>query len=264
MKWLKRLTALLIVFFLAPSVEAHQLPFKAIETAAPADRGISRLEIGLTFDSYPTADDYTVLAKLAHGALNNLEVELEMPYLFIERGRTADERGQNGFSDIRLRSKVRFLKGREASPLSLAGQVTSKIPSGAKNRGLGTGGPDIGFLAIATKELFPATLHLNVGYTFVGNPANLEGRKPQENSMGYALGLEFQAVWEHVRFLAEAAGQSHNPRDPDRGPSLELLGGASYEAQERLVLSGAFGVGARSSAAGSPNQTITLGLTYGF
>ncbi len=243
------------------SASAHLLPYQAVETATPVKRGATRLETGLAYDSYAGAGyDYTLLVKLAYGALNNMDAEVELPYLFVQRDRT-----DNGFGDIRLRSKVRFLKGREASPLSFAGQIIGKIPSGARSRGLGTGGPDIGFLFIATKDVFPATVHANLGYTFVGNSSDRQpGEKALESSLGYAVGVEFETVWQPLRLLAELAGQTHNPRDANNDPSLQLLGGVTYEVQDRVVVMSALGLGARSTAAGSPNHTITLGLAYTF
>ncbi|MGH7273539.1 MAG: hypothetical protein ACREIQ_03655, partial [Nitrospiria bacterium] len=109
-----------------PSSVYASRPFLAAERSEPIERGTSRLEMGYEYASFSDTDHLqTVLIEMTHGLVNNLDFEVEVPILFAKQ----DGNSQEGLGDLRLKSKVRFLKGREANPLSLSGQLLIKFPT---------------------------------------------------------------------------------------------------------------------------------------
>lgn len=235
-------------------------PFVSTERAPTLDHGVSELEFGLNsarFSSQTTR--YTLLTELTYGLLDHLNFEVEVPYLFISGpGGT-----QGVVGDVVLKPKMLFLKGREANPLSLAGEMQLKFPScdetgpasGEINPSC-TGESDLGFTAIATKEFLPLTVHLNVGYTFVGNPpgGNLK------NVLGYSLAFEYQTILPAVAVVTELAGETN--RDPNTPKDLvTLLFGVTYQVNRRVKLDSSIVSGL---TAPSPDYAALLGVAYTF
>ncbi|HET6370055.1 MAG TPA: transporter [Nitrospiria bacterium] len=203
------------LFFTSP---AHAIrPFLATETAIPIEPNKSLFEGGLLYEQYSSHNRrYTLSADLRYGLITNLDFEVIVPYLFSDfsGGR------ESNVGDVRLRAKVRFLKGREANPLSIAGMIDVKFPSASRDKGFGTGEPDIGIFGIASKEFFPVTVHLNVGYTFVGDPPG----EVLDNVFSYSFGAELQTMLTGLDIVGELSGRtdSQSSTSPER---LDLLGG---------------------------------------
>ena len=245
------LAALLVSVVLSPyTVEAHRPPFLATESAIPVERGHSRLDTGIQYEQFSSnTDDFTMIAKLTYGVVQHLDFEVEIPYLVHRLEGTVTD----GFGEVVLRTKIRFLQGREANPVSIAAQVIGKLPT--SRQGLGTGEPDIGFIALASQELFPVTVHLNLGYLFIGGPA--------QNSVVYSIGGEMLTVVDRLQLVTELAGATSEPLEPNRGSSrLHVLGGGLYQLTETLMLHGALTFGLTTAAPASPDQGVTLGLTF--
>jgi hypothetical protein len=241
-------------------------PFLATEKAAPIERGTSRLEMGYEYARISGTDTrQTVLFELTHGLLNNLDFEVEVPVIFADTNNNSDA----GLGDLRLKSKVRFLKGREANPLSLSGQLAIKFPTCDKDKGAisglipggltpgCTGETDVGLLGIASKTFSPITVHLNLGYTFVGNPP----ARTLDDVFSYNLAFEYDTALHGLTLLAELMGEV-NRNIPFSGQDpLAFLYGATYEVIPNLSVDGAFSAGFTE---GSPDYTFTVGLAYYF
>ncbi len=241
-------------FLSLPSVASAERPFLVTETAIPVERGIYRLETGVVFDRFSSNSHDTDLAiDIRYGLIQNLELDLVVPYLFREAGGERD----NQFGDVLFRAKVRFIKGREANPLSIAGQLIIKLPTAGRDRFFGTSGePDVGFIAIASKEFTPVTAHVNLGYIFIGNPPF--GNEP--NQIRYSLGLELQTNVEPLLLMAEMAG-SADIGDQVRNGILDLLGGIEYRVNQIARFDGSVGFGLTNN---SPDYLFNIGFTYLF
>ena len=167
-----------------------------------------------------------------------------------------------GLGDLRLKSKVRFLKGREANPLSLSGQLEIKFPTCDQDKTsisflnpYCTGEVDVGLLGIASKEFKPVTVHLNLGYTFVGNPPG----KTLDDVFLYDLAFEYETSLQGLALMIELMGEA-NRKYSGQYP-LAFLYGATYEVVPNLTIDGAFSAGFTE---GSPDYTFTVGLSYYF
>lgn len=245
---------ILISYLLRPGLVSAERPFSVTERAIPVERGSFRLEAGLSLDRIsPNAKGTTLSADLRYGLISNLELDAKLPYLFLERGNEHENRA----GDILLRTKIRFLKGREANPLSIAGAMLIKLPSAGHHEFFDTTGEaDVGLLAIASKEFASVTAHINFGYIFIGNPPF----KSRPDQLRYALGLEFKTDAEPTRMIGEVSGSTDVGSNASNG-LLSALVGISYEADQDVVIDTSVGAGLTH---GAPDYTWNLGFTYAF
>ena len=249
----------LCLFSFWPSSLYASRPFLATEKSDPIERGTSQLEMGYQYARFSSADDrQIVLIEMTHGLINNLDFEVEVPTVFAKHG----DNSQEGLGNLTLKSKVRFLKGREANPLSLSGQLVIKFPTcdrgNAQIRFLDpscTGETDVGLVGIASKSFTPVTVHLNLGYTFVGNPPG----ETLDDVFLYDLAFEYDTPLRGLSLVAELMGESNNNL-PGPNP-LAFLYGAVYEVVPNLNIDGAISAGLTG---GSPDYTLNVGLAYLF
>ena len=249
----------LCLLSLWPSSVYASRPFLATEKSEPIERGTSRLEMGYEYARFSDSDHrQTVLIEMTHGLINNMDFEVEVPTVFAKQ--VGDS--QAGLGDLRLKSKVRFLKGREANPLSLSGQLVIKFPTCDEDKkpirdlnSTCTGEVDVGLVGIASKSFAPVTVHLNLGYTFVGNPPS----KPLDDVFLYDLAFEYDTPLRGLSLVTDLMGESNNNL-PGPNP-LAFLYGAVYELVPNLEIDGAFSAGLTE---GSPDYTLTVGLAYFF
>lgn len=249
--------ALLFLAFVPISTPVFaERPFQVTETAIPTARGTYRIEGGFLLDRSASDKKKTqVGVNLRYGLIQNLEFDLEIPYLFSE----SNGQKKNKQGDIRLNTKIRFIKGRAANPLSIAGQMIIKFPTAGENKVLGTSGVvDVGFLAIASKEFTPVTAHINFGYFFIGNPAGQD----LSDQLRYALALEL-AIEDAspIKLLGELYGRASTGSASDADDVMILAGGFSLKANHTLTLDTTVGYGLNSK---SPDYLINMGATYIF
>jgi hypothetical protein len=250
----------------AALVQAER-PFVSAERGPTLDHGVSKLEFGAEsarFSSQRTR--YTLMTDLTYGLLDHLNFEVEAPYLFV----TGSGGTQGEVGDVTLRPKVLFVKGREANPLSLSGELVVKFPSCEETGAAGTanssvnpkvsvactGEADLGLIGIATKEFLPVTVHLNLGYTFVGNPPG----QTLDNVISYALAFEYETILPAIVLVGEMAGETN--RDPSVGDNpLTLLVGVMYRVNGRVSVDSSLTAGLTSP---SPDYGASLGVSYTF
>lgn len=243
-----------VVIFFNPGFALGERPFIVTERAVPIEQGAFRLETGLRWDHISSSTEATTLsADLRYGLIPNLELDVEIPYEFLNSGSEHDNR----FGDVLLRTKIRFLKGREANPLSVAGEILIKLPTAGRHPFFGTTGEaDVGFIAIASKEFALTTAHINFGYILIGNPP-FENR---QDELRYALGLEFKTRAEPIKIIAELAGSTEVGSRVSQG-LLSLLGGVSYEIDKNFMIDASIGLGLTSD---TPDYTFNLGASFSF
>lgn len=233
---------------------AHAVrPFLATEPAVPVEHKKSIVEGGIRHERFGKDDRIFLLsASLRYGLITNLDFEVEVPYLFTEQpsGR------ESGLGDLHMKTKVRFLKGREANPLSLSALLDVKFPSASRDKGLGTGEADVGLVGIASKAFFPATVHLNLGYTFVGKPPGQDLR----DAFRYALAVEIQTELTGLQWVGELSGQTDRHTAVSRG-RLDVMAGAVVEVMRELFFDMSLLFGLTEN---SPDYGISVGSSYRF
>lgn len=248
----------LVTFFISlllisDPAQAILRPFLTTESAVPLDRGQTKLETGLRYERFSSSEKiYSFNAELTTGIINNLEFLVDVPLIF--KRKEADN--TEGLGDLTMKAKLRFLKGREATPASIAGQLIIKFPSGDRDRGLGTGEADVGLQLLASEEFPLITVHLNLGYTFIGNPPGREFR----DILNYSLAFEYEALPNTLKLVGELTG--HRQEDPaTSGDPLSLLAGIAHRLDKKIVVDAGLAVGLTPR---SPDYTFNVGMTYNF
>jgi hypothetical protein len=234
-------------------------PFLSTERGPTLDHGTSGVEVGFDaarFSSETTR--YTIKTDLTSGLLPKLDFRVEAPYLFT----TGPGGTQGEVGDVFLRPKLLLLEGREANPLFLAAELVVKFPSCDEGSAATavtpscTGEADLGVLGIASKEFRPVTVHLNLGYTFVGSPPG----RSLDNVVNYSLAFEYDTVLPAIAVVTELAGTTS--RDASVSDALlDLLIGVTYELNRRVILDTSLAVGLSSA---SPDYAAALGMSYTF
>lgn len=244
---------LVILLSIPDHAKAVLRPFLTTETAVPLERGETKLETGLRYERFSSSNKiYTLDAELTTGIINNLEFLVDVPFIF----KRTEEDNVEGLGDLSLKAKLRFLKGREATPVSIAGQLIIKFPSGDRGSRLGTGEADVGLQLIATEEFPLITMHMNLGYTFVGNPPMQEFR----DILNYSIAFEHEMIPDKLKLVGELTG--HRQEDPtNSGDPLSLLAGIVHRLDKRVIIDGGVAIGLTSI---SPDYTINVGVTYNF
>jgi len=261
--------SLFVVLSLLPSSPALALlPYLDSETAVTMDRGKSKLDLSFQADRWSSqTSTYVLRGELTSGLINNLDFSVDVPYLFRNE---KDAKDEDGLGDLTLKAKVRFIKGREATPVSIAGQLAVKFPSCDRHKGLSpecTGEPDVGIRAIASKEFFPVTIHLNLGYVFVGNPPNSR----LDDFITYSLAFDYLTVSDRFHVLGELAGEGNRYPKTSKvstllsaktsADPLSALMGLLYDLDLNMVLSLAGNVGLTQA---SPDYGLSAGFRYLF
>lgn len=262
-KGIKCRTGLLSILFIVGVVglvyptSSHAVrPYFITEDAIPVEKGKSRLEFGFSFIRESSSDRrYPLFVDFTQGVINNLDFGIAVPFV-IRSGMGSP----NGLGDIKIKSKIRFLKGREANPLSLSGQMFIKFPTCDKDKGLTSecsGATDVGFVGIASKVFYPITVHLNLGYIFVGNPGS---GGPFRNVLRYSLAFDYLSLIDGLHLITELAGETQ--RDPSElADPLAFQFGVLYDLLGAISLDGSFGFKLSDA---SPDVSFNAGITYLF
>jgi hypothetical protein len=108
---------------------------------------------------------------IQYGLLGGLEVNVDFPILYIQRGPDSTLGSAFGLGDTDFAAKYNFLKDDPASmrpALTLTAAV--EFPTGNKSNQLGSGFTDVDFNSIVQKTFAETTIvHLNFGYQINGN-----------------------------------------------------------------------------------------------
>ena len=253
--WYRSFCLVVVVFFLVLSAgraALAQRPFLVTERATPTSKGEYKIQSSLSLGRHSASRQITALElDVRHGPLYDLEVGIQAPYLFAEEG----DAHENQVGDLLLRTKIRFLRGREANPLSIAGQIVVKIPSAGRDDILKTTGEaDVGLFGLASKGWDALTTHANMGYVFLGNPVG--GEKADE--LRYALGLEIRTADPLLSWIGELFGSAQIGDPTSTGP-WQLMGGVVYQAEDDIALDASAAFGLTREA---PDFMVNLGVTY--
>lgn len=247
---------LLFIISLSDSAFAHR-PLTT-QSAYPVEIHKIKLESGFKYSNFPAGDEaYSLDIELNYGIINNLDVGVEVPYVFWrpDKGEKIENIG-----DMVLKSRLLFLKGREGNPISLTLQPFFKISTPEDEKevlqsGFSTGETDFGFLLIATREIAPLLAHMNLGYVFINKPSF--GRD-YENVFTFKVAVEYMPG-KVLEVVGELTGETN--KDPRGDDLFSILLGARYRISEDILLDVGFSVGISDS---SPDSTATMGLTMDF
>jgi len=237
-------------------------PFLETDSAVPLEKGTSLLESGFKYERYssPSANNYHLSVELTFGLLTNLEFEVELPYVILK----TDTIDNSGLGDVNLKWKLGLLKAREAVPLSLAAQLVVKLPTCNEGRLLDnranrtcTGETDVGFVGLASKEFASVTVHLNLGYFFIGDPSGID----LKNVFRYSLAIQDHSILPAaITPMIELAGETQRKPSVNSDP-ISVLVGVGFDIGRGILLDAALGIGVTRA---SPDYSATVGMAYHF
>lgn len=159
---------LLVGFCLAEAIFADEVfgahPLTVDDTGTQGWKGLQFEFNGmLGYDSQGKNRDTTheFATAVSYGLNENVDWVLGIPYRRAISKTARSRIENNGFSDISMELKWRFL---DVSDFSVAVKSGLTLPTGNYLKGFGTGYMTYGLMLIATKELAPCRLHANIGY----------------------------------------------------------------------------------------------------
>lgn len=241
-----------------------QLPFYTDDTGV-TERGKWHFEFFNEYDAlqeqYPNLRQNTANFKLNYGLPHNLELDVDFPWLAIDRA--AGSQTSTGVGDADMGIKWRFhneSKGSRAP--ALAASLYIEFPTGDPHQQLGSGLTDYALNFIGQKSLSEKTrLTANLGILFAGNTST--GVIGTQNTRGqvYTGGLSLLHDFSpRVTLGGEIYGAYADSRNPDRS-QLQAMAGGQYSI--RNGLSFCFGVLGGKYVA-SPRLGGQVGFTMDF
>lgn len=253
-KLIKRSTSQKVIFlvFLSFCLSSPAFALRPLTTddAYTVERGTFQLEAGVDATRQDSHDrGYSPNLTLAYGLLDQMELGIGGGYLFFN---PKEGRRENGLGDTEVKLKYRPVNEKDWIP-SLAASGILKIPTASDSKGLGSGQTDFGINAIATTKIGERWIvHLNLGYTFVGENG-------VDNEMNYSLGAQF-ILTDKWALVGEVVGINNlNGRHGD--DPLSGLMGTYYPIKENLILDAGAEIGMNKAA---PDFRITAGFTWLF
>ena len=157
---------------------------------------------------------------LSAGALENVDVVLGVPYVFLrEEDEAGDRVSENGLSDISLEVKWRFY---ENEGLGFAFKPGITFATGNEDKGLGDGKPSYSLFFITTKKMAKINLHLHLGY--------IRNREELCDIWHYSLAVEYAAT-KNLNIVGNIGGETNPDKESNIHP-LFLLSGVIYKVTD--------------------------------
>lgn len=226
------------------------------------------------------ASEFEIEIELYRGVMENLEIGVDFPFLFLKEIPYLDAKKKSGHGrgDLKLKAKYNFTTNTINNP-AISGLFSIKLPTGkeAKKKSAtlptSSGGTDLTFMGILSKDLEHITGYLNVAYTITGKGKNDEGDEINPgNIFSYCLTLDTQ-LSKRTTFVTELTGKfvsededSNKKKIPHSKSSLTtFLLGIQYETVKlhQLTIEGAIGLRITGKNTKTGIATI-LGFIYEF
>lgn len=229
-------------------------PAFGMVTDDPGTVAPKSVQIELTADYAKSAEGKETLAGLAlkTGILESLEIGVNAPIVISDPD--AGEK-ESGIGDVQAGLKYRFLEAAGARPaLALTAGLT--IPTGDKDKGLGSGKSDFSAALVGGFDLKPVSFFFNLGYGRL-NSADKDAGEKQD-----ILSASAAAVWAVTEPLAlnvEILYQSKGAEGED--DSWQSVVGAKYSFSEAVTLDAGARVGFTDAA---PDWGLLAKLTLVF
>jgi predicted porin len=166
---------------------------------------------------------------LSGGLTDTVDLIVAVPWVWsrVKEGGVVGS-NENGPGDVALELKWRFL---EYKGFSLAVKPGVAFPSGNENRGLGNGRISYRVDLIATQELEPFNIHVNLAYTHNEFKLDLNKQSNHRDIWHASLAATYD-VMKDLQLVANVGMESNGDRG-NTWPAF-VLGGAIYSLTENL------------------------------
>ena len=226
-----------------------------VDDADPVPPGVVEMEAGVLveYSGSSSHTDVPLGGTIGFGLADGLEAGVGFGW---QLDRSTDELGpharESGMLDVPVGAKWQFAGEAEWRPrLALAAAVN--VPAADDHAELGSGEADYDLTAIASKALTPRLgLHLNAGFTWVGNPDG----EALADVAHYGLAVDARLI-ERLQWVGEVYGES----EVSGGRETLCLAntGIRIDAGHGLVIDLAAGATLAGEAA---DLLATVGLTW--
>lgn len=254
--WKRFAGCLICLFFACPSWAAHPL---ITDDTGTQGKGKFQLELNGQYDRDKEdvggvsvkATGFETAATLSYGIVDNIDLVLNLPYLWGREEDGAIVYKENGIGDASFEAKIKMF---EKEGFSLALKPGISFPTGDEDKGLGTGKPGGHVFLIATEEIGSLAFHTNVGY--IRNENNAE----EHEDIWHA---SISATWEVIKDLNLVAniGVERNPAAESSENPAFLIGGVIYSISENFDVDCGVKYGLTDA---ETDITALAGLTFRF
>lgn len=225
----------------ALAVSLAVAPALAMDTDDPGTVAPKGMDIELSGKYAKSAEGGETGLSLAAttGILSNLDFGLTIPYTITDPDVGG---GESGIGDLEAGVKFRFLEAEGARP-ALALTVGATIPTGNKEKGLGSGEADPSTALVAGFELKPVNIYLNLGYGRLNSADTDAFEKADIFSASAAVEWAItEPLAINAEFLCESPGAGG-----DDAP-LAVTAGAAYTFSKMIALDGGVHIGLSDAA----------------
>jgi len=216
------------LFFLVLSAAQAFAGILITDDAGTMGKGKSELDLigeyGHDKDARITANASDFTATLTYGVIEPVDIVLSVPYQFWSLEDSGSKEKGNGISDVGVEVKWRFY---EKEGVGFALKPGFTIPTGDEKKGLGTGRVTAYLYFIASKEIGPWAIHMNLGYTRSEN--NVDQRKAIWHA---SVASTFEVV-KRLTLDADIGLETNTGRSSDTPPAY-ILGGLTYSVSESV------------------------------
>lgn len=219
------------------------------EDANVAGKGVAQTEVSWDNLNWKNGNKEDVLLLVPiYGLTKNLELSVEIPYLY---HRPASNTSEEGTGDINIVAKYLLVPGGTGNP-AFAVKGVVKMDNGDYDKGLGSGDKDYSIIAALSETIGQLTGHAHFGYTLTGKKMNNNLR----DITLYGAALDYAAS-DAFHLLAELNGCRHPDSTAKEDPRT-ALGGFTYKLSEKFTFDAAYRWGLSDSA---PEWGTTVGAT---
>ena len=217
------------------------------DDAGTVEKGAFEGEFGIEY--VKAFDNETNLSLvITAGIFDNLDLGVEIPYLFID---SKEESDSDGLSDVCVCMKLNILRDHSVFP-DTALTFNYKSDSGDDRKALGTGRPGFDLTSVFSKSFEPVTCHLNIGYSF-RKDFDYEDNK---DVLTYGFATEY-SLNDTVNLVGEIIGETEL-EGKFHDNSCGVLVGFNYAINDTITFD--VGVGTAISRA-EPDLKVTAGVT---
>jgi hypothetical protein len=199
----------------------------------------------------PTAEETGVTTTFTYGATDPLDVFVTVPYF-----RVSEDRTHEGLADVSLGAKWRFFE-RGADSLGLKPEIA--FATGEEQHGLGSGATAYSLTFIATRDVPPWVLLVNLGYDYRDFHGR-EERETERRSLWRVSTGGWLKIAEGWKLVADLGIERNSERGGSSDPVFALAG-IIYSPNKDLD----FDLGYKHAINDTEtDRTILLGVTWRF
>jgi hypothetical protein len=217
-----------------------QMPFYT-DNADVTDRGTLHFEFfneydGLQSSQYPDLRQNTFNYKINYGLPHGLELDLDAPYLSINRA--SGNQSSNGPGDTDMGIKWNFRKARQPMSVpALSASFYVEFPTGDEKQELGSGLTDYWLNLIAEEPFSDKTrMNANFGFLFAGNTSTgvlgIQTTRGHVYTGGLSLAHDFNP---RISLGVEAYGAVADNKGLGKD-QLQGLAGGQYQLNPRMAV----------------------------